>query len=106
MRPVRSIVSVTVAGVAVAALAGCALKAPPSREDVVTQSLPVFDVKKTWAATAGTSGPVADRWLSSFNDPQLDALVQEALVFNPDLMVTAARVEQAAGYVRLSGATL
>ncbi len=94
------------AGVALAALAACALKPPPSREDVTAQSLPVFDIQKTWAATAGTSGPVADRWLSSFNDPQLDALVQEALVFNPDLMVTAARVEQAAGYVRLSGATL
>lgn len=89
-----------------AALAGCALKTPPPREDVVKQSLPIFDVKKTWAETAGASGPVADRWLSSFNDPQLDTLVQEALVFNPDLMVTAARVEQAAGYVRLSGATL
>jgi NodT family efflux transporter outer membrane factor (OMF) lipoprotein len=94
------------AGVALAALAGCALKSPPSREDVTAQSLPVFDVHKTWAATTGTSGPVADRWLSSFNDPQLDALVQEALAFNPDLMVTAARVEQAAGYVKLSGATL
>jgi NodT family efflux transporter outer membrane factor (OMF) lipoprotein len=32
--------------------------------------------------------------------------VQEALAFNPDLMVAAARVEQAAGYVKLSGATL
>jgi NodT family efflux transporter outer membrane factor (OMF) lipoprotein len=106
MPTVRSIHSLAMAGVALAALAACALKPPPSREDVTAQSLPVFDIQKTWAATAGTSGPVADRWLSSFNDPQLDALVQEALVFNPDLMVTAARVEQAAGYVRLSGATL
>jgi NodT family efflux transporter outer membrane factor (OMF) lipoprotein len=106
MPTVRSIHSLAMAGVALAALAACALKPPPSREDVTAQSLPVFDIQKTWAATAGTSGPVADRWLSSFNDPQLDALVQEALVFNPDLIVTAARVEQAAGYVRLSGATL
>ena len=106
MSTVRSIRSLALAGVALAALAGCALKSPPSREDVTAQSLPVFDVQKTWAVAAGTSGPVADRWLNSFNDPQLDALVQEALVFNPDLMVTAARVEQAAGYVKLSGATL
>jgi NodT family efflux transporter outer membrane factor (OMF) lipoprotein len=49
---------------------------------------------------------VTDRWLASFNDPQLDALVAEALAFNPDLRVAAARVEQAAAYVRLSGGTL
>jgi NodT family efflux transporter outer membrane factor (OMF) lipoprotein len=106
MRAVRSIRSIAMAGVALAAVTGCALKAPPSREDVAAQALPVFNVDKKFAAAAGTSGPVANRWLGSFNDPQLDALVQEALVFNPDLMVTAARVEQAAGYVKLSGATL
>ena len=38
-----------------------------------------------------------DRWLASFNDPQLDALVQEALAYNADLRIAAARVEQAAG---------
>lgn len=91
---------------AVATLAGCALKAPPPREDVAAQALPNFRVQESWAATAGSSGTVADRWLASFNDPQLDALVAEALAYNPDLRVAAARVEQAAAYVRLSGATL
>jgi NodT family efflux transporter outer membrane factor (OMF) lipoprotein len=89
-----------------AAVAGCALNAPPAREQVKTEALPVFDVQQQWAASAQASAPTTDRWLAAFNDPQLDALVQEALAFNPDLMVTAARVEQAAGYVKLSGATL
>ena len=89
-----------------AAVAGCALNAPPAREQVKTEALPVFDVQQQWAASAQASAPTTNRWLAAFNDPQLDTLVQEALAFNPDLMVTAARVEQAAGYVKLSGATL
>jgi len=95
-----------VAAAVAATLAGCALKAPPPREDVAAQALPNFRVQESWSATAASSGAVADRWLASFNDPQLDALVAEALAFNPDLRVAAARVEQAAAYVRLSGATL
>ncbi|MCX7892214.1 MAG: efflux transporter outer membrane subunit [Burkholderiales bacterium] len=88
------------------AAAGCALKSPPPREDITAQALPNVRVPESWAARPGTAGAAADRWLASFNDPQLDELVQEALAFNPDLRVAAARVEQAAAYVRLSGATL
>ena len=90
-------------------LSGCALKPPPERAEVASQSLPIFHVPQAWAARPGThatTGAVRDSWLSTFNDPQLDTLVQEALVFNPDLRVAAARVEQAAGYVKSSGATL
>jgi outer membrane protein, multidrug efflux system len=39
---------------------------------------------------------VQQDWLHTFNDPQLDALVQEAIAHNPDMRVAAARVEQAA----------
>ena len=95
-----------VAAAVAATLAGCALKAPPPREDVAAEALPNFRVQESWAATAASSSAVTDRWLASFNDPQLDALVAEALAFNPDLRVAAARVEQAAAYVRLSGGTL
>jgi len=50
-----------------------------------------------WAAGAGVSAdPVPQDWLHTFNDPQLDALVQEAIAHNPDLRVAGARVEQAA----------
>jgi NodT family efflux transporter outer membrane factor (OMF) lipoprotein len=106
MHTLRSITTLTVAVATLATVAGCALKSPPPLEDITAQSLQIFRVQDGWAATPGPSTPVADRWLTSFNDAQLDTLVQEALAFNPDLLVAAARVEQAAGYVKLSGATL
>ena len=102
----QRILTTAVAVAVVATFGGCALKSPPPREDVAAQSLPNFCVQESWAATAASAGSVSDRWLASFNDPQLDALVAEALAFNPDLRIAAARVEQAAAYVTLSGATL
>jgi len=102
----RARLSLIAAAVIAAALSGCALKPLPPREDVAAQSLPNFRMQESWAATAASSSAVTDRWLASFKDPQLDALVAEALAYNADLRVAAARVEQAAAYVRLSGATL
>ena len=95
----------TLAAAAAAALAGCALPTPPARPDVVAQALPNLRLPPGWSAAAA-SGAVADRWLAGFADAQLDALVAEALAYNADLRVAAARVEQAAAYVKLSGSTL
>src|SRR5512145_2251487 len=89
-----------------AALAGCALQSPPDRGEITAQALPNLKLPSAWAAQPAAPGAVGDRWLASFNDPQLDALVREALAYNPDLQVAAARVEQAAAYVKLAGATL
>jgi NodT family efflux transporter outer membrane factor (OMF) lipoprotein len=102
MRALRSVLAVAVA----AALGACALKSPPERDELAAQALPNLKVPPGWATQTGASSVVGDRWLASFNDPQLDALVQEALAYNPDLQVAAARVEQAAGYVKVAGATL
>jgi len=102
MGALRSILAVAVA----AALAGCALKSPPERDELAAQALPNLKVPPGWTAQTGASSAVDNRWLASFNDPQLDALVQEALAYNPDLQVAAARVEQAAAYVKVAGATL
>jgi len=104
MRGLRSILAL-----AVSAFAGCALQAPPERDELAKQALPNLQVPAAWTAqsgTAGVPGAIGDRWLASFRDPQLDAIVQEALVNNPDLRVAAARVEQAASYVKVAGATL
>src|SRR5207344_1195110 len=38
-------------------------------------------------------------WLASFNEPQLNALVREAIAYNADLRIAAARVDAAAGYL-------
>jgi multidrug efflux system outer membrane protein len=102
MGPVRRLGSVLIA----AALAGCALKAPPERAELAKQALPNVHVPPAWTAQSGVVGTIADKWLAGFNDPQLDALVQEALANNPDLQLAAARVEQAAAFVKVAGATL
>ncbi|MBW8905383.1 MAG: TolC family protein [Betaproteobacteria bacterium] len=87
-------------------IAGCALKAPPAHDELAQQAVPNLKVPPQWAEPVAAAGEVGNGWLGSFNDPQLEALVREALEFNPDLRVAAARVEQAAGYVKLAGATL
>ena len=89
-----------------ASLSGCALESPPERDEIAKQSLPNLEVPDAWAARSGASGTVEDRWLAEFSDPRLDALVREALEHNPDLQVAAARVVQAAAYVKVAGATL
>jgi NodT family efflux transporter outer membrane factor (OMF) lipoprotein len=89
-----------------AAAAGCALEAPPKAEDVRGQALPNLTLPQQWADQGGATGAVLNGWLATFQDPQLAALVQEALSYNPDLQVAAARVQQASAYVKLAGATL
>jgi len=88
------------------ALAGCALKSPPSREDVGKQALPNLHPPQKWVEPAAAGAASADSWLAAFHDAQLDAFVRETLAHNPDLQVAAARVEQAAGFVKVAGATL
>jgi NodT family efflux transporter outer membrane factor (OMF) lipoprotein len=102
MRALASILAMATA----AALAGCALKPPPAREATAQEALPNFRVPDRWSESASVAGAASDGWLASFDDRQLDALVREALAYNADLRVAAARVEQGAGLVKLAGATL
>lgn len=89
------------------ALTGCATKPPPSLAEIREQSgtLATMPLTNPWKAGA-TAGPIADDWLASFGDEQLNALVAEAMGNNPDLRVTAARVEQAEQYVEMAKAAL
>jgi len=88
-------------------MAGCATKAPPTRSDIQKQSATISTLTpaSAWKA-GGANGNIADNWLASFNDPQLDALVREAIANNPDLRVAATKVEQASQYVELAKASL
>jgi len=90
----------------IAALAACALRAPPDAGETRAQALPNMTLPSQWTAQGGAAGSVANGWLATFDDPQLESLVREALVYNLDLQLAAARVEQAAGYAKLAGATL
>ena len=98
------------AGVAVAALAaalgGCALKAPPSTTELQKEALPHTALPPAWIAGGASAQPVAERWLASFDDPALTALVGESLAYNADLQVAAARVEQAGGYLKVASGSL
>jgi outer membrane protein, multidrug efflux system len=87
--------------------AGCATKTAPTRAEIQQQSATISALAPTSAWKAGgVDGSIADNWLASFNDTQLDALVREAVANNPDLRVAATRVEQASQYVELSKAAL
>ena len=50
--------------------------------------------------------PAGAGWLTDFNDRTLEALVQEALANNPDLRVTAAKLDAAQAALRIAGADL
>jgi NodT family efflux transporter outer membrane factor (OMF) lipoprotein len=91
---------------AAAVASGCALKSPQESDELRQQALPNLTVPAQWAEKGGAAGAIANGWLGEFKDPNLDSLVREAIANNPDLRVAAARVEQAAGYVKLAGATL
>jgi NodT family efflux transporter outer membrane factor (OMF) lipoprotein len=84
---------------------GCALKSPPGREEIQQQALKDIEMPSDWQAS-NAAGKIADNWLASFDDKQLSALVDEAVIRNPDLRVSAAKVEQAAEYVNLARAAL
>jgi len=90
----------------VALAAGCALKSPPPKEALRAEALPNLKTPAAWSAKGGTAGAVTNGWLTEFKDPQLDAIVREALQHNPDLRIAAARIEQAAAYAKLAGAAL
>jgi outer membrane protein TolC len=88
-------------------LAGCALKTPPTQEQVLTQALPPgTSVPPQWTADPTRGTDVPNGWLKTFNDPALEAIVAEAIAHNPDLLAAASRVEVAQQLVVLAGAQL
>jgi len=89
-----------------AVVAGCALLPPPNPAEVRRDAMANTVVPGAWTTKGVANGTVVAGWLAGFNDAQLEAMVREALAYNPDLRVAAARVEQAAGQARLAGATL
>ncbi len=105
MRAVRSLRWMFAAALAATAT-GCALNPPPTTEELQKEVLTHTTMPPAFRAGGGVAAPVADRWLAAFDDPALTALVVEALAFNADLRVSAARVEQAAGYVKVANASL
>ena len=66
---------------------------------------PVVDTPDEWRFTIkDASGTVNARWWEQFNDPVLDALIQDALANNKDVRIAAARVEEFAARVDITRA--
>jgi NodT family efflux transporter outer membrane factor (OMF) lipoprotein len=88
------------------ALGGCPLPRPPASDDLRALSLEHAVVPPKWTAGEMAQGDVLDGWLATFHDPALEALVAEAMKYNYDLKIAAARVEAAEANARVAGATV
>jgi outer membrane protein TolC len=60
-----------------------------SAADLQRDTLQHTSIPPAWKAPGATPAPIAERWLTTFNDPVLSALVDEALVYNADLQRAA-----------------
>src|SRR5438552_13558133 len=85
-------------------LAGCALKNPPFGADIMPESAR-SKIPGTWAGPH-RSGAVVPNWIRAFGDPELVALVADAVERNPDLKAAAARVEASRAAVRIAASSL
>lgn len=86
-------------------VSACAVKSPPDAIALKEQALPTVQTPAQFAG-ASAATPVTNGWLATFQDEQLTAAVNEAIAYNADLRVSAARVEQAQLHAKLAGAKL
>jgi NodT family efflux transporter outer membrane factor (OMF) lipoprotein len=75
---------------------------------VLDEALPdTTEIPVEWTAPADDSGEVDDDWIKEFGDPELEALVDEAVSEqNPNMRLLSAQVDRAAGLARQAGAAL
>ncbi len=85
-------------------IASCALKQPPIGADIMPESARA-KIPGQWAG-GHRSGAVVPNWIRTFGDPELTALVVDAVERNPDLKAAAARVEASRYAVRVAAASL
>src|SRR5213083_2144725 len=85
-------------------LAGCAIKQPPVGEEIMPESARA-KIPGHWAGPH-RSGNVVPNWILTFHDPELTALVADAVERNPDLKAAAARVEASRAAVRIAASSL
>ena len=92
-----------IATLACVALAGCAIKNPPTGADIAPEA--ARNIPNKWAGPH-RSGEVVPNWIRTFNDPELTALVTEAVERNPDLQAAAARVEASRHAIKVAASSL
>jgi NodT family efflux transporter outer membrane factor (OMF) lipoprotein len=82
---------------------------PPTTKEVVKEALPeTTEIPQEGfkAAEDVDTGEVDDGWIKTFNDPELEVLVDEALRNNLNLRVAATQVDSAAAAAVQAGARL
>src|ERR1044072_6627032 len=85
-------------------LAGCAIRQAPVGEDIMPESAH-RQIPSHWEGPT-RSGTVVPNVILSFHDPELTALVTDAVERNPDLKAAAARVEASRAAVRIAASSL
>jgi len=100
-------VAAAVTAVAAVALAGCAdmgsMSSPAKMRDA--DSLGLTAPASTQAAAAVASPKIDSQWWLAFGDPQLNALVDQALEGNPNLQVARSRLARAQAAVSVAEST-
>ena len=74
-------------------------EAPPQRQ-------PKVPIPAVWNSGKALQGTVDVHWWKQFQDPQLDALIEESLHNNPQLRAVADRLDTAVNQARIAGADL
>ncbi|MBL4575087.1 MAG: efflux transporter outer membrane subunit [Opitutaceae bacterium] len=89
-------------------LIGCATPTPPSSEEALAQALAeTTTIPDAFAEQDSQEDYVLPaNWIKAFQDPQLDAIIDEVLANNLDLQAAAAEVEAAGGLVTQAGAQM
>jgi NodT family efflux transporter outer membrane factor (OMF) lipoprotein len=90
----------------VLALSACALNQPPPQADIASAAAPNLKVPAEWVAAQDSVGAPGDNWIANWHSPELDALVAEALAYNSDLAIAAARVELASAYLKAASSPI
>lgn len=85
-------------------LSGCAIKKPATGAAIMPPSAR-HQIPGAWSGPH-VSGAVAPNWIHNFHDPELTALVEDAVRRNPDLQAAAANVEASRAAVRVAAASL
>ena len=89
-----------------ALVTACAVPNPPPSEDLRAQSMPNVKLAPQWTGAPADAGEVPAGWLARFGDPGLTAIVAEAMAYNSDIQIAAARMEAAAANARAAGAAI
>src|ERR1700745_2231726 len=85
-------------------LAGCAIQQAPVGEEIMPESART-QIPGHWVGPH-RNGAVVPGWIRTFGDPELAALVADAIERNPDLKAAAARVEASRAAVRIAASSL